>query len=197
LSSAEEDVALEVWFCPTEERTARELRELTPREREAVWADLSGNEKTSTYRAPSFDDDSEQEDPVKVEELLRVVQRRIHVMVSRDEHKRSAYESALQLVSPRYVEALHRSFLRMHHPYHQQCSSPDKEKEMAQRLVQHLEELHRLFRGCGMVRDLHLSDPELYKRSGRLVEKPDKVGRRVLFTQLDGLFRKETRSVVS
>ena len=42
--------ACRIWFCPAEDRIAKELRQMTPKEREKVWADLSGNEKTSQFR---------------------------------------------------------------------------------------------------------------------------------------------------
>lgn len=39
-----------ILFCPTEERTARELQELPSEAREQVWADMTGDPETTYYR---------------------------------------------------------------------------------------------------------------------------------------------------
>jgi hypothetical protein len=41
--------ACSIWFKPPEERTARELQQLSKAERERVWADLSGDPSVSKY----------------------------------------------------------------------------------------------------------------------------------------------------
>ena len=60
--------AYNIWSNPTEERITEELQVLLiPTGREQVWADLTGNKKSSTFNKDA-------EDPRKVEEALRQLQ---------------------------------------------------------------------------------------------------------------------------
>jgi hypothetical protein len=188
LSLLPDNVALTLWFCPTEEQTARELRELSPCERELVWADLRGNERLSNYRPPSSCDPEEE----KVEEeLLQELQKAMQAIISKDKDKRKVFEQTVfRAVSPRYVDILQRNFVLMHC-----CESRKQESEqiLAQRVVQHLNELYRLFGGSLDPDEMLPVDP-----SPGDLELSKRAGRRVLFTHLDGLFTpKGTNSVVS
>jgi hypothetical protein len=42
--------ASRILFCPSEERTVRELQELPSEDREQVWADMTGDPETTYYR---------------------------------------------------------------------------------------------------------------------------------------------------
>ena len=52
-------VAQSILFCPNEERTARELSEMNPNERQLVWADMTGHEETNNYRIKLEDENVE------------------------------------------------------------------------------------------------------------------------------------------
>lgn len=47
------DVAMELWFCPREKVTTRELKKLSRDQREFVWADLSGDSRLSRHQRES------------------------------------------------------------------------------------------------------------------------------------------------
>jgi hypothetical protein len=89
--------ACNIWLCPTEERNIKELRALTPTEREKVWADLSGYDKSSTFNKDA-------EDPRKVEEAL---QQQLKENLSLIKDNRDAFDLA-QSSSPEYTDS--RSF---------------------------------------------------------------------------------------
>ena len=52
-------VAQSILFCPNEERTARELSQLHPIERQQVWADMTGHVETNNYRIRVEDENVE------------------------------------------------------------------------------------------------------------------------------------------
>ena len=95
-------IALGILFCPAEERTARELKELPQEDRQQVWADMTGENSNIEYRLNA-------ESP---EFLFERIQALHHALETQHNHnhsssisisptttnttKRSAYEEAME-----------------------------------------------------------------------------------------------------
>ena len=107
-------IAQRILFCPSEERTARELRQLHPSERQQVWADMTGNADANDYRIHA-------EEPAFVAEKTHKLTQEINRLVTqhsssttsdtaRMQHEsegRSGSRSITSGVDPNSVDALH------------------------------------------------------------------------------------------
>eukprot|EP00339_Tiarina_fusa_P027317 CAMPEP_0117080352 /NCGR_PEP_ID=MMETSP0472-20121206/56695_1 /TAXON_ID=693140 ORGANISM="Tiarina fusus, Strain LIS" /NCGR_SAMPLE_ID=MMETSP0472 /ASSEMBLY_ACC=CAM_ASM_000603 /LENGTH=319 /DNA_ID=CAMNT_0004807961 /DNA_START=69 /DNA_END=1026 /DNA_ORIENTATION=- len=174
--------ACKIWFCPSEERISRELREMPQEEREKVWADLSGNEKTSQFR---------KDVPEEPEEIARAL----------DEMSTALQEitdkPALDLATKQdgeYVDG--RSFRLM---FLRSCEYDGK--RAAQKLVEHMNTKQQLFGDHCLGRDIKLSDlnEEDMKtlNSGGLQFLPerDNAGRIVLYGHVESVKFKERENL--
>lgn len=170
--------ACSIWFSPPEERISRELRQLPQKEREKVWADLSGNEKTSNFRKNIV------EDPDAIAEALDAMRHGIE-----DIQDKSALELA-RSVSPEYINSLsfQKKFLR---------SCEYDGLKAAKKLVEHMETKRRLFGDELLGRDINLSDLSVSDmnclKSGGVQFLPDrdKAGRMILYGDVEQLRYKE------
>jgi hypothetical protein len=175
--------ACRIWFCPAEERIARELREMPQDEREKVWADLSGNEKTSQFKKEVI------EDP-KV--IYRALEEMKHTI---EETKDKPALELAQTQSPDYVDrrSFHLMFLR---------SCEYNGQVAARKLIEHMETKKRLFREEVLGRDVQLTDlspddMETLSSGGiQFLAERDNAGRMVLFGHVESLKFKERENLV-
>ena len=153
-------------------------------EREKVWADLSGNEKTSQFRK------NVSEDPDAIESSLKDLQAEID---STDE--KSAFVMA-EKQSPDYVNStsFRLSFLR--------CCEYDG-KRAGRMLIDHMETKRRLFGDAALGRDIRLddlndSDRETLSNGGfQFLRERDSAGRLILYYHRTSLKFKNRENFVS
>ena len=180
LSPAE--VACGIWFCPVQERTQRELHQLSQAEREKVWADMSGDNVLSTFE--TMEEDSE------------VVARCLCEMddeISRTSRKEAFLQA--QGLAPDYVnsESMRIKFLR---------SEMFDTKAAAVRIIRHFEEKKSLFGEDKLGRDILLSDlteddmEALTCGGAQFLRERDKGGRRVYFSRYVSMKYKNRENVV-
>ena len=170
--------ACNIWFCPAQERTARELKCLPRQQREKVWADLSGDKKVSL-----FEINPEEEDFVA--NCLKEMQMEIdHIP------EKAAFNLALKR-SPDYVNR--RSFRLMF----LRADQYDP-KAAAVRIIRHFEEKQKLFGDELLGRDVRLDDLNedalAVLTSGGLQElcQTDQGGRQLQFCR-SSLFKYKTQ----
>lgn len=167
LSPAE--VACGIWFCPVQERTARELHQLSQAEREKVWADMSGDDALSSFE--------------RIKENSEVVAQCLLEMddeISRTSRKEAFLQA--QGFAPDYVnsESMRIKFLR---------SEIFDPKAAAARIIRHFEEKKNLFGDDKLGRDILLSDlteedMEALSCGGlQFLRETDRGGRRVYFSR--------------
>jgi hypothetical protein len=178
--------ACRIWFCPAEEKIAKELREMPQDEREKVWADLSGNEKTSQFRKEVI------EDPAAISKALEDMRKELEKMGNKQ-----ALELALtRKDSSAYVNS--RSFRVM---FLRSCEYDGK--KAAHKLVEHMETKKRLFGENLLGRDVELSDlspddMETLSCGGiQLLSERDNAGRVVLFGHFESLKFQNRENLVS
>ena len=178
--------ACKIWFCPSDERIARELLHMPQEEREKVWADLSGNENTSQFRKEIT------EDPKKISKALYDMATSINDDIGVE--KQSAYELAYQQNSE-YVN--NHSFRLM---FLRSCEYDGK--KAARKLVEHMEMRRRLFGDECLGRDIKLSDLNeedmrtLQSGSIQFLPKRDTAGRLVLYGHIECIQYKERENLV-
>ena len=107
-SSVLTKIAQRILFCPAEERTARELEQMQPAERQQVWNDMTGNSDANSFRINA-------EEPSFVAEKIQQLTREIHRLITQQSsssipiqdphHVRSGSDSSS--IDPKSVDALH------------------------------------------------------------------------------------------
>jgi hypothetical protein len=176
-------VACEIWFCPVQERTSRELHQLSQVEREKVWADMSGDECLSTFEIIK-------EDSEVVAQCLREMDDEISIT-----SRKEAFLQA-QGLAPGYVnsEPMRTKFLR---------SEMFNPKAAAARIIRHFEVKKNLFGEDKLGRDILLSDlteegdmEALSCGGGQFLREADKAGRRVYFSRYVGIKYKSRKNIV-
>jgi hypothetical protein len=70
-------LAQRILFCPSQERTARELRQLPALEREQVWADMTGNPDQAFYHIHAEDPQLVQE---SMQQMMQEMQRLVRTL---------------------------------------------------------------------------------------------------------------------
>lgn len=176
--------ACRIWFCPTDDKIAMELRKMPQEEREKVWADLSGNEKTSMFRQPV------KEDPKAIDEALVHLQREIE-----GTKEKTAFDLA-QRMNPNYVKSrsFQLAFLR---------SCEYDGKRAGRLLIDHMETKRLLFGNAVLGRDIRLSDLNsddmvtLSTGGFQFLRERDSAGRIVLYYHRGSLKFKERENFVS
>jgi hypothetical protein len=134
--------ARKIWFSPNGEAAARELHELPRIEREQVWADLSGREKT-TYFQKNVTEDSEMVE-------AKIIELEQHLVAIPN---KPALDIA-QTSNPEYVNC--RSFRLMF----LRAWGFENPNLAAERMVQHFEMKMDLFGKEKLSRNIRLSDVE-------------------------------------
>jgi len=170
--------ACSIWFCPADDKIAKELRKMPQEEREKVWADLSGNEKTSMFKKVVV------EDVTQISESLNRLKREIDGI-----KEKPAFEKA-EAQSPGYVQerSFQLSFLR---------SCEYDAKRAGRSLIDHMETKRRLFGDAALGRDIRLSDLsdndiETLSTGGiQFLRERDSAGRLVLYCHRGSLKFKE------
>jgi hypothetical protein len=176
--------ACRIWFCPAEDRIAREVREMPQDEREKVWADLSGDEKASQFRKEVI------EDPKEIAKALEDMEAELESI-----HDKEAFELARKQSST-YVNR--RSFQLM---FLRSCEYNGK--RAANKLVEHMQRKKQLFGESVLGRDIKLSDlnaddmETLYSGGIQFLQERDNAGRLVLFGHVKSLIFKERENLVS
>lgn len=176
--------ACRIWFCPAEDKIAKELREMPQVQREKVWADLSGNEKTSLFKKEV------DENETKMENCLKDMH---------DAIENASDKEALDLVakkSPEFINnrAFQLMFLR---------SNEYDGKRAAQKLVEHMETKRRLFGEELLDRDIRLSDLDaddldtLNSGGIQFLKERDSAGRVILYGHVKNLKFKSHENLVS
>ena len=173
-------LACKIWFIPSDEKIARELHVLPCQEREKVWADLSGNEKASSFRQQV------DEDNTCISTSLDALSLEINCIQNKKAFLLAALESQ--------DRSFHVMFLR--------CCNFDG-KKAAKLVFDHLEQKRQLFGDASLGRDItadDLSKSELdMVCSGGLeiLQDRDAAGRPVLLSNFSRLQFKERKSLVS
>lgn len=178
-------LARRIWLAPSDAKVAGEMHRLPIKEREKVWADLSGNEKASTFKAQVV------EDSITISTAVEGCRKEIQRIQNKE-----GYLLAQQQ-APDYVNdrSFHLMFLRA-------CDYD--EKKAAQLIFDHMERKRELF-GEGstgrdiVTNDLSTSEKELL-RSGSLsiLHDRDSAGRAVLLSNFCNLNKSQKReSLVS
>ena len=173
-----------VWFCPRDERTATELRELAPSEREKVWADMSGDGRISLYH-------------VNVEEATFVADCLVKL---NQEISKIRNKEAFELVCRNHPEFVHDrdfqlKFLR---------ADRFDPKAAAERITAHFQEKRRLFgiEKIGreiLLSDLHQEDIAFLESSGawQFIPNAEHAGRGIVWTRYKNFKSHSLDSVVS
>ncbi len=176
--------ACHIWFCPTDEKIATELRRMAHDEREKVWADLSGNEKTSMFKQVVM------EDPNEISEGLNQLQREV------DSTKEKPAFDFARRQSPEYVQD--RSFQLV---FLRSCEYDGK--RAGRLLIDHMETKRRLFGDSALGRDIRLSDlntndmKTLITGGIQFLHERDRAGRIVLYCRRSSMEFKERENFVS
>lgn len=179
--------ACQIWLAPSDERTANELRQLPHDAREKVWADLSGNERTSSFKKAVT------EDPDEIRAALKVMEEEIERTAS---EKKAAFLLARKR-SPENVgeDSFRIMFLRACHY---------DGRKAGKLLIDNLERKRVLFGDASLGRELNLhvdmSDIEVeFLSSGalELLAKRDSTGRAVLHSDFSKVKLQEKDSLVS
>ena len=175
-------VAFRIWFTPDQERTKRELRQLSKKERENVWADLSANQKLSKYEINP-------EEPQFVKECLETLRVELHQHVEQNTNQSQSYQIAIQQ-NPSYVlnDSMLLRFLRA------DCFNP---KQACQRILNHYEFKKDLFgQENGILgRDITYNDLSnddkhvLGLGDFQALSIPDHANRRIMFFNVATLFK--------
>ena len=176
--------ACRIWFCPTDEKIAKELRKMSQIEREKVWADLSGNEKTSQFRK------NVAEDPAEIDSSLNDLQEELD-----NTNEKPAFDMAQQQ-SPEYVNSrtFRLSFLR---------SCEYDGKRAGRMLIDHMETKRRLFGDAALGRDIRLDDlndgdkETLHTGGFQFLRERDSAGRLILYYHRTSLRFRNRENFVS
>ena len=175
--------ACDIWFSPAEDRTVRELGEMPTEQREKVWADMSGNEKTSFYQKETT------ENPEQVARALLEMDSEIFKIT----HK-PAYDLADKQSSYVRNQEFRLKFLR---------SCDYDPREAANKLVKHMEAKLELWGPEFLGRDVMLSDlsrddMECLGSGGmQLLSQYDSSGRLVIIADYAHMQNKDLDSLVS
>lgn len=160
--------ACRIWFCPTDEKIAKELRKMSQVEREKVWADLSGNEKTSQFRK------NVAEDPVAIKSSLKDFQ---------EEIDRTNVKPAFNLAKQQSPDYVNSPTFRL--PFLRACEYDGK--RAGRMLIDHMETKRRLFGDTALGRDIRLDDlnegdKETLSTGGfQFLRERDSAGRLILY----------------
>lgn len=198
-----------ILFCPSEERTARELHALHPAKREQVWADMSGHKATIEYRLQAESPALLQDRLLKLEMVLQKLEEAYQQShpdeetTSRgapaaisfgDVDGRQAYHVARQQDAS-WVQAQHLKFLR--------CEDFDADAA-AHRMMRYFAMKAYLFDYDAQIwgRDLRLSDlsqEDLESLRGGGVQcllESDHAGRGIIFTRTRNYVYKDRKNLV-
>ena len=176
--------ACRIWFCPAEQQTARELRELPREEREKVWADFCGDQRLTPA----------QQAAESSSEVLKERLQELDYELSLIRHK-PAFEKAQQM-APHYInnQEFRVMFLR---------STGFDVKAAANQVVQFLEMKKILFGEDKLGRDIALSDfsesdmDTMTSGGLQFLHARDRAGRRVYFIRQRYLKYNQRENVVS
>ena len=171
-------IACRILFCPTEERTARELQQLPQAEREQVWADMTGDPRSIYYRTHA---ESQEMIMERMQELIQEVFRVVKNPPSSHVGSAHALELALE-ADPNYV--LHPKFLLMF------LRADDfQPPQAAIRMIHHFQKKLELFGPDKIARTILLSDLDdddmesLLSGGIQILTKKDRATRAVIFTR--------------
>jgi hypothetical protein len=176
-------LACRIWFMPSDEKIASELRRLSVQEREKVWADLSGNEKTSSFRNEVAEDD------VIIRAALEDLRREIDDIHIKESLLLTRHQS-------HYVKD--RSFQLM---FLRSCDYDGK--AAAKLLIDHIDRKRQLFGDETLGRDITRDDMSEHEleiiSSGGLgfLQDRDSAGRVVLLSNFSKFRVKERENLVS
>jgi hypothetical protein len=158
-----------ILFCPSEERTARELQQLPKGEREKVWADMTGNPETIYYRIHA--------------ERPELVCERLEALENELKGQQEDYREAFDLAVKQNADYVHRQKIRF-------LRADDFDPAAAAaRMVAHFNLKLDLFGSDLLGRDIRLddlSDDDLESLRGggmQLLQVPDHATRGVVFTR--------------
>jgi hypothetical protein len=183
LAEVHREIKNRILFCPSEERTARELQQLPEGEREQVWADMTGNPEATYYRIHA-------ECPELINERLDALKDELK---GQREDDRKAYDLAVKHNAD-YVHRQKIRFLR---------ADDFDPAAAAARMVAHFNLKLNLFGPDLLGRDIRLddlSDDDLESLRGggvQLLSVPDHATRGVCFTRTRNYVYKDRNNLVS
>ena len=177
-------LACRIWFTPSDEKIARELQRLHHEEREKVWADLSGNEKASSFQKQVLEDNTR----------ISASMETLYLEINFIQNKQVLVHTRQQ--SHDYLKD--RSFNLMFLRY---CNYDGR--RAAKLVIEHLERKRQLFGDESLGRDittedLSESEMDIVSSGGlELLQDRDSAGRAVLLSNFSKLKFRETESLVS
>lgn len=168
-----------ILFCPSEERTARELLSLEKSERQQVWADMAGYAAAIDYRMHA--------------ETAELVQDRLALLQREIQDAGGAYQLAIEQDAA-WVDRQKIKFLR---------AEDFNASNAAARMLRYFTLKEALFGKDKLGRDIRLQDfnqddiESLQAGGMQILSEPDHAGRRIFFTQNRNYMYKERKNMVS
>lgn len=184
------DIALTLWFCPREERIARELRQIPKVEREKVWADLSGDDRLGVYNdAGSNGDSASGTTPGGTNDETD----RLLALLSRTLQERDGLLAPGETLPREYGKSVLDRFRQ-----EKRSSVTDYITSGADAYFREQKRLFGFMDRHVRWSDLTAAEQDLARGDmGRFLGQPDKSGRRVCITSFDALMENEATAAVS